>query len=391
MKTQLPIRIDRTRVSDSPGGSWQTVDPVGRGRVQILEATNVAAQAAAVLDELQRLHGLRQFDWSTCAVLASTHDELATIRTLCEHRRIPVRWSLTCDGSLPLARVREVDGFLTELRHRHGALIRGEDLRQLLPPDDKCNHWHRVVLKLLEHWQEATENTEQPAEALTDFIHTALAEERREQRFGHGLLLSTVHGAKGLEYDHVVILGGGWRPRNNNSEEERRLFYVGMTRARQTLTLIKRSDSPHRFADDLRNEETAILQRSVRPAEPMSAELLQRRYAVLGYKDIFLDYAGQRDTAERIHAALARLQHGDRLEMRLCDNSIGLFVPGNICVAMLSQSAMSAWRELQSQVESVCLLALCTRRTDDVQDPDYRRRLRTDQWQIPIAEVTWRG
>lgn len=237
-----------------------------------------------------------------------------------------------------------------------------------------------------------TENTEQPAEALTDFIHTALAEERREQRFGHGLLLSTVHGAKGLEYDHVVILGGGWQPRDRGqAEEARRLFYVGMTRARQTLTLIKRADSPHPFVDDLRNEETAILRRAARPAEPLSAELLQRRYTVLGYKDIFLDYAGQRDKSDPIHAALARLQHGDHLEMRLFGKSVGLFASGNVCVALLSQSASAQWRDLLPQVESVRLLALCTRRAEDVDSPEFRQRLRTDQWQIPIAEVTWRG
>jgi len=388
-KTQLPICIDRTRASAPRGGLWESTDPVSCGRVQILEVPNAGAQAPAVLNELQRLSKLRQFDWSTCTVLAFTHDELATVRTLCEHRRIPVRWSLNCEGSLPLARVREVDRFLAELHKRHGALVRAKDLYGLLPTVDKCNHWHRVVLDLLEQWQESTENAEQPAEALTDFIHTALAEERRDQRFGRGLLLSTVHGAKGLEYDHVVILGGGWRPSKHN-EEARRLFYVGMTRARQTLTLIKCADSLHQFVEDLRNEETAILRRAVRPTEPLSAELLQRRYKVLGYKDIFLDYAGHRPETDPMHTALARLQHGDRLAMRPYDGKVGLFAPGNVRVALLSQSATTQWRDLLPQIESVRLLALCTRRREDVDDPQLRDRLRTDQWEIPIVEVAWR-
>ena len=53
------------------------------------------------------------------------------------------------------------------------------------------------------------------------------------------LLLTTAHRAKGLEFDHVVILDGNWNGRNQNeAEEHRRLYYVAMTRARQTLTLM---------------------------------------------------------------------------------------------------------------------------------------------------------
>ncbi len=58
------------------------------------------------------------------------------------------------------------------------------------------------------------------------------------------VVLSTVHQAKGLEWDVVFIAGmnDGRFPsskslRNNDEEEERRLFYVGATRAREALCL----------------------------------------------------------------------------------------------------------------------------------------------------------
>ena len=52
--------------------------------------------------------------------------------------------------------------------------------------------------------------------------------------------LSTMHRAKGLEFDHVAILNGGWdRPsRGEDADAPRRLFYVAMTRARSTLTVL---------------------------------------------------------------------------------------------------------------------------------------------------------
>jgi ATP-dependent DNA helicase Rep len=89
--------------------------------------------------------------------------------------------------------------------------------------------------------------------------------------------LMTVHAAKGLEFPHVFIVGmeEGLLPHHQSQsdagvEEERRLAYVAMTRARQTLTFSfvdrrKRggeviSCEPSRFlkempADDLKWEE----------------------------------------------------------------------------------------------------------------------------------------
>ena len=59
--------------------------------------------------------------------------------------------------------------------------------------------------------------------------------------------LSTLHSAKGKQYDHVIIIdvGDGIFPvhKKRVTEADRRLLYVGMTRAEKTVTIFKIGDS----------------------------------------------------------------------------------------------------------------------------------------------------
>jgi len=80
---------------------------------------------------------------------------------------------------------------------------------------------------------------------LSEFIQRlTLLSDRKEEEKGNMVRLMTVHAAKGLEFDHVYIVGmeNGSFPHKNaveeqRLEEERRLMYVAVTRARFFLTL----------------------------------------------------------------------------------------------------------------------------------------------------------
>ena len=108
--------------------------------------------------------------------------------------------------------------------------------------------------------------------AQTVALITQLAERGKQQ---DAVTLSTLHAAKGLEWPHVWLAGcdegvlplyTDERPLTDSGlEEERRLMYVGVTRARQTLTLShcrKRRAAgrggkvyePSRFLSELRAE-----------------------------------------------------------------------------------------------------------------------------------------
>ena len=63
------------------------------------------------------------------------------------------------------------------------------------------------------------------------------------------IILSTIHGTKGLEFDHEIFIDfiPNKCTNNNELEEERRLFYVAITRAKIELTIIYNEHNPSYF------------------------------------------------------------------------------------------------------------------------------------------------
>ncbi|HEX3800591.1 MAG TPA: UvrD-helicase domain-containing protein [Verrucomicrobiae bacterium] len=89
--------------------------------------------------------------------------------------------------------------------------------------------------------------TELPAERLLSFLEELTLDSDREEEKeaqGDAVTLITMHSCKGLEFPHVYVVGleDGLLPHSRSKvegtlDEERRLFYVAITRAMQTLTI----------------------------------------------------------------------------------------------------------------------------------------------------------
>jgi DNA helicase-2/ATP-dependent DNA helicase PcrA len=111
-------------------------------------------------------------------------------------------------------------------------------------PDDVAR------MENLEELTRAVAESIEAGEAFTDFLDAAaLVSDADQYDDKPGVTLITLHSTKGLEFDHVFLTGmeEGICPHSRSVkeeqdkgiEEERRLVYVGMTRARRSLTLTR--------------------------------------------------------------------------------------------------------------------------------------------------------
>jgi DNA helicase-2/ATP-dependent DNA helicase PcrA len=113
----------------------------------------------------------------------------------------------------------------------------GEDPELMLSMKDLINHGGLLVSPQ-KIWHEALDRL--PGE---DMSYMLAARRRGEKlRSAPRVRLSTIHSAKGAEADHVVLMTEmAWRTAKEaeqNPDDERRVWYVGVTRARQRLTVV---------------------------------------------------------------------------------------------------------------------------------------------------------
>ena len=390
MKTRHPIRIDSHREMLGPGGEFGRRDGVSQGKVQLVQIADGACQAQAVLAELIRLREMGVADWSSMAVLSREHSDLAQVRTLAEEAAIPVRWVAARSATPPLHQIREIRGFLHQLEQSRGGFMRASDLARLAAETfrGETNPWIGFLGRLLRAWREESGDAELPTQAAIEFLYEACAESRREFTYGEGVTLSTVHSAKGTEFDHVLLVGP-WRlpAKRVEQEEERRAFYVGLTRARKTLAVFERGDVHPSLPETLNG--TAILRHEFTGNSGVEVPTFFN-YEVLSLEGIHLGYPGCFGPNHPIHAALAALQPGDKLHLtRGMSGNLELRNAAGTPVARLSKRAQGEWLSRLDAIKEVRFLAAVRRVAEQEADVERREALQVQTWEIPLVEIVF--
>ena len=384
MKTGHPIHVDRAREKEPPGGVWAERDPVARGRVQLLPAGDTPiSQAQEVVGELKRLAGLDpDWSWSSCAVVAREWHYLDPVRSLCEIEEIPVQMA---NEELSMVwHLRETQSLVRWLRDRDTRLVKSSDLRDWLAQQSP-SPWIELLEEAVHEFKVETGGVETPVAHFIEWLAECAKEVRQSQR---GLLLTTAHRAKGLEFDHVVVLDGAWDKvgRDEDADAPRRLYYVAMTRARQTLTLA-RFPRPHKLLNALRRNPSVLSNRTPAELTPAAPELA-RGYQRLGLRDVFLSFAGYRHPNHSVHRAIAALSPGDHLDVRVGTNRWELLDGNGTVVGQLAGrfEAPKRMRDMRCASATVQAIATWDR---EASEPEYRDDLQCDSWEVVVPELVF--
>ena len=381
MKADHPIHIDKARAKDPPGGAWEALDPVGRGRVQILPAgRDPVTQAQVVMGELRRLESLHsEWEWSRCAVIAREWRYLAPVRAFCEAHGIPAQMA---DEEMPnFWRLRETRAFVAWLRAREPRVVDGATLRRWAEASPS-GPWHDLLRQAIDEHALETGGGEVPVDHVVEWLAEWGRKIRRRQQ---GLLLVTAHGAKGLEFDHVAVLDGGWDRRDPREDPDapRRLYYVAMTRARQTLALA-RIDRPHRLQDALRDHPSVTWRPPA--ALPTAPPALRQHHVRASLQDVDLGFAGRRSEHDPIHRAIAALSPADPLKTRITDRGRWQLLDEAGTVVGHLAKGFRPPDGMRCRASTVLAVVGWSR---EASEPQYRDTIECDAWEVVVPELVF--
>ena len=166
----------------------------------------------------------------------------------------------------------------------------------------------------------------------------------------------------------------------NEADEQRRLYYVAMTRARHTLTLMN-TDNGNPFLRNLTGHESVLFREPPQHRRTPEQEPVEVRRR-LDLRDIDLSYPG-RATGDRMSQAIAELQSSDILTVDQTTNPWELRTPGGTLVGRLSRRSQQAMPDAPAGAEVMAIAAWDASKST----PEYRRSLNRERWEVVVPEL----
>ncbi|WP_435259837.1 RecQ family ATP-dependent DNA helicase [Thioclava sp. FR2] len=379
MKEGHAITVDKVRGLDPGGGIMAIHDPVGKGRVQFLDvADDDILQAMAAVDELVRLSRLDpNFSWARTAIISRDWKRLEPVRAYAEKLGLPVEMA---NEKLPsIWRLREMQQLVAGLREDPSAMLNIQDILLVLNRQPS-NRWVDLIAEGIADLARELGKKTIPVPDAIEWLAEWAQDIRSAQR---SLLLLTAHRSKGLEFDHVVILNGGWKAisRGEDGEAPRRLFYVAMTRARRSLAVVTSGEHPFVLADS----ESELLRKVEQPND--SDLPTPDQYQLPDLTSVDLSFAGRLSETSPTRTAIARIRVNDPVHLERKDEK-WIILDGNGCQIgrmAANWSPPAGTRLVEGKVGAV----VRWRKSDS--DERFQTYIKRDDWETILPEFVFRS
>ncbi len=290
----------RQRLKDTPIIARQT----DNGRIKVVRYRSNNLIAPLVQDILAT--GLT----GTTCVLTKTNEEALQITGLLLKNGMQAQLIQTNDG-FSLFNLAEVRFFLTRLNLADDVFIISDDIWANAKRELRDRFRNSTKLEICNNLIRDFEETNTKRKYKSD-LDVFIRESKLEDLFnenGETILVSTIHKAKGKEFDNVFLMLENIDP---TTDEVKRQLYVAMTRAKRNLTIHLNSG----FLDSISAENLERI-------EDSGVHLPPNELAMhLTHKDIWLDYFASRQSL------ISPLTSGDHLTVNGdgCSNPRGQLV-----------------------------------------------------------------
>lgn len=274
----------------------------GNGRIQIYRYRGENLMTALIKDLVStKISG-------TVGVLCRSNEEALQINGLLIRQGIPSKLIQSNEG-FNLFNLVEIRYFLSRLNTSNHPFLIPEDIweqaKKKLQQEFSRSNKLELVMNLLQEF-EITHTLKKYKSDLESYINDSKMEDFYTQGSDF-IIVSTIHKAKGREFDTVILLLENFIA---SSEEAKRQLYVALTRAKENLIIHTNTQ----IFDQLEAENLARIEREEMNEAP--GEIVIQ----LTLKDVWLGYF------ENSQGLISSLQSGDRMKVEggACRNSNGM-------------------------------------------------------------------
>ncbi|OOH90784.1 recombinase RecQ [Pasteurellaceae bacterium 15-036681] len=347
LKAEQAITVNPERKNMAMGGIWQQQDSERQGKVRVIKLPATFStqqrnnyQAQAVMQEIDRLRACADMKYNDIAILARDNIALKTVQAWCELNHIAYFLAKDKKNKIRLSSMREFVHLVEDLNRI--PQWKAHAFMQLLTMREVGEKWQGYFEEIKQDFIQDYGITEENKEEQL-FTHVALKEwlyqyvaDSTDIR-SKGIFLGTVHSAKGLEFKHVFVLDGHWQ---SADEAEQRLYYVAMTRAIETLTLVQ-SGNNHLWISRLAEDIDTVQVVNLREEPELDTE-----YRVLALSELDIGFCARsyqkppvltEEILTRL-TLISQLKVGDSLQIRT-NGSAYEFCRDGVAIARSSNKA----------------------------------------------------